>query len=124
MRKGFLAACMAVLLTGAAAFYGGRAWERDEVTAAVFSMFKVESARQDAVAFEVSRSAVKKLREGRPREAELELVRFARLMSAGIELCMEDETCRSSNTSQLPTATEIAEVKSWYEARTPQKPVR
>jgi len=124
LRKGFLTACIAILLTGTAAFYGGRAWERDKAAAVAVSLVKTELARQEAFALQVSRSAVKKLQEGRSREAESELVRFAWLQSTAIEVCLADEKCRSADISRLPTATEVAEVKSWIEALTPPKPAR
>jgi predicted negative regulator of RcsB-dependent stress response len=117
MRRGFITAVISVLVVGFAAFFGGEAWERYESKAQAAGAVSLQSASQHAEALFIARSALARLHEGRPADAQLVLARYAKLQAAALGDCSKAVQCSAWVGKLMPTQAELAEIASMTEAR-------
>ena len=116
MRRGFIVAVLVVLFVGCAAFAGGQAWARYDAKREIESAVLLQSASKDAEALFIARSSLGSLQDGKPNEARVVLVRYAKLKAASLTDCSKSAQCVAWVGRFMPTSPELAQVGALKES--------
>ena len=113
MRRTFLLSIAIVLATAGLSFLAGSYWAEKKAQRIALLVVASEAAAHQATTFRFSRNALQHLRENNVSDAELLLVRLAKLQAVGLTECSKSEKCRRSVGSQMPSDAELAEASIW-----------
>jgi predicted negative regulator of RcsB-dependent stress response len=117
MRPGFFVVLIAILLVGFAAFFGGRAWARHDADRQTANAVALLSSSQDAQALFIVRSALEDLENGKPGEARLVLLRYAKLKASSLTECSKEVACVAFVGKLMPAPAELAEIAALKESK-------
>ena len=115
MRRGFIAALFVALVVGVASFYGGQWWALESAKRQTALVVSMEAGAQDAATLYIVRQALASLRGGRPSDAQVVLVRYAKLKAASLGECAKSPQCSAWAGRFMPTSAELAEVAAMQE---------
>lgn len=104
----FLLSALVCLALAAAYFFGHSMGVADAQEAGGDALFKLDATRS-AEAFRLASSVRQSLREAKPAEAELALVRYAALKVPSLAACSASPDCAAAVGRQLPTKAQLQE---------------
>lgn len=110
MRPGFLAAIAVVLLVASVAFLGGQYWAKHQAERQTEIAVSWQSASQRAEALFIARRTLENLNAGKVGDANVVLVRYAKLQAAGLEDCSKSPKCSAWVGTFMPTKAELSEI--------------
>lgn len=115
MRRGFVAAVVATLVVGFASFFGGHWWAQYDAKRNAGAALLMQASAQDAEALFIARKALANLDDGKPSDARVVLVRYAKLRAGALSDCSRSPQCSARVGPFMPTQGELAGIASLKE---------